>query len=88
MVAPAGQTVEHAKPAAERMRKAVQAMRIPTGVSGPEVVTVSVGVAEIAAADVGSFARLLARADTALYEAKQSGRNRVVLNEVTAVEPV
>lgn len=87
MVALAGQTLEHAKTAAERMRAAVEALRIPSGVSDAEVVTVSIGVAELAAVDAGSFARLLARADTALYKAKQSGRNRVVLNEVTAAEP-
>jgi two-component system cell cycle response regulator len=88
MVALAGQTVEHATTAAERMRRAIEAMRIPTDVSGPEVVTVSVGVAEIDGVDSGSFARLLARADTALYEAKQSGRNRVVLNEAIPVKTV
>jgi two-component system cell cycle response regulator len=88
MVALAGQTLDYARTAAERMRTAIEAMRIPSCESGSEVVTVSVGVAEFAAVDNGTFSRLLARADSALYEAKQSGRNRVVLNEVSAVGTV
>lgn len=83
MIAFAGQALEPAKMAAERMRRAVEAMRIPSGASGSELVTVSVGVAEFGAVDAGSFSRLLARADTALYAAKQSGRNRVVVNEAS-----
>ena len=35
------------------------------------------------AVDAGSFSRLLARADAALYEAKRAGRNRVVANEAS-----
>lgn len=81
MVGLGGQTLQDAKPAAERMRRAIKAMGIPSGGPGSEVVTASVGVAEFGAVDNGSFARLLARADTALYEAKQSGRDRVVVNE-------
>ncbi|GAA2512504.1 diguanylate cyclase [Winogradskya humida] len=60
---------------AERVRAAVEALRIPheRGLGG--VVTVSAGVA----AHDGDISPslLLSRADTALYEAKGAGRNRV-----------
>lgn len=85
MLALAGQTLEHAKMAAERMRTAIEALQIPSGISGSTVVTISAGVAEFASVDAGSFSSLLARADTALYNAKQSGRNRVVVNDVGTV---
>jgi two-component system cell cycle response regulator len=68
--------------AVERTRAAVQAMalRHPTnGSSG--VITVSAGVAEAGTAgplDVDAWVR---RADTALYQAKGGGRNRVVAFE-------
>jgi PleD family two-component response regulator len=42
----------------------------------PEPITASFGVAELAAGEQGDG--LLRRADKALYEAKQLGRNRVV----------
>jgi two-component system, cell cycle response regulator len=42
--------------------------------TGP--ITASVGVAELAAAEQGDA--LLRRVDKALFEAKQSGRNRIV----------
>jgi diguanylate cyclase (GGDEF)-like protein len=45
-------------------------------------VTVSVGVAQARATDA-DFAAVLARADAALYRAKQEGRNRVVSDETT-----
>ncbi|MFO1252806.1 MAG: diguanylate cyclase [Inhella sp.] len=45
--------------------------------------TVSIGVASGTPEDAGPEA-LLARADRALYQAKQQGRDRVVLSEPTA----
>ena len=60
--------------AAERLRAAVEAASSP-GVAGPVSVTVSVGVAELKPDD--TLDTLLARADDALYRAKQGGRNRV-----------
>jgi diguanylate cyclase (GGDEF)-like protein len=41
------------------------------------VVTVSIGVAQLEASDEQDFAAVLARADRALYRAKELGRNRV-----------
>lgn len=65
-----------AEVAAERLRKSVQNL---TGVlPGKDVqVTVSIGVAS-AALDMAAFDVLLKRADEAMYDAKRSGRNRVV----------
>lgn len=60
--------------AAERVREAVQAMNMPHEGSPYGVLTVSVGVAAEAAE---SWVKLLERADTALYNAKASGRNKV-----------
>ncbi len=65
---------------AERLRQAVSAVRLSRpGVGDPprDRATVSVGVACLAKAD-GSLDDLLRRADAALYEAKQAGRDRVV----------
>ena len=60
---------------AERIRRFVSEDPIPTD-AGPVTVTISLGVAELGqgATDLAS---LLRRADSALYEAKQAGRNRV-----------
>lgn len=65
-----------AEVAAERLRKSIQNL---TGVlPGKDVqVTVSIGVAS-AALDMTAFDVLLKRADEAMYDAKRSGRNRVV----------
>jgi diguanylate cyclase (GGDEF)-like protein len=57
----------------ERVRVAVQRAGLPHPESEQGVLTVSIGVAA-GAAEVGE---LLARADSALYEAKRAGRNRV-----------
>ncbi|MHC1752310.1 PAS domain S-box protein [Humidesulfovibrio sp.] len=68
--------LEEALLVAERLRVAVAAMGL-THAGVPLVVTVSLGVA--CAKDQGeTLESLLKRADDALYEAKQNGRNRVV----------
>jgi diguanylate cyclase (GGDEF)-like protein len=61
---------------AERMRAAVAAHPIKTA-AGPIQVTISVGLAALTPGD-GSLDQLLARADHALYRAKEAGRNQVV----------
>ena len=64
----------------ERLRRAVSEVRLsaPAGGATPgERATVSVGVASLVDAD-RVLADLLKRADAALYEAKQAGRDRVV----------
>ena len=62
---------------AARVRRAVAASPIITS-AGPVAATVSMGVAAPAAGRVG-LEVLLARADGALYAAKEAGRNRVVV---------
>lgn len=74
----ANASLEAAKPAAERIRRSVEALAIPNhGVSAQSVVTVSIGVAVLMPTDGASPADLLAQADVALYEAKRQGRSRV-----------
>lgn len=66
---------------AERLRKKVEAS--DTTLADDHAVvrfTVSIGIAELATAD-DSFDALLQRADTALYQAKDSGRNGVRVAE-------
>ena len=59
---------------AERVRAAVDALRIPAG-EGTIHPTISLGVAALVPGD--SAAALLAKADAALYRAKRNGRNRI-----------
>ena len=70
-------TLEQAAPVLERVRQQIAAMEI--GPLQGRKVTASIGAAELIPQDV-SIADLLARADEALYRAKQSGRNRVELS--------
>lgn len=64
---------------AERVRQAVQALGLAHDASPSHAcVTLSIGVATIRAQDPdASPQRLIAMADTALYQAKNSGRNKV-----------
>lgn len=61
---------------AERLRQRVAGTTVAIGDAPPLACTVSVGIA-MSAPGLG-IDQLLARADDALYRAKQSGRNRVV----------
>jgi diguanylate cyclase (GGDEF)-like protein len=70
-----------ARTLAERIRMTVEAATFP----GALKLTVSVGVA--ATADPALFTQLMDRADQALYAAKQGGRNRVEVADMTAPAP-
>ncbi|MBN1170840.1 MAG: sensor domain-containing diguanylate cyclase, partial [Micromonosporaceae bacterium] len=61
---------------AERIRHSFSAAPIDTD-AGPVLITVSIGVTNLAASD-HDLRTVLARADTALYQAKASGRNCIV----------
>lgn len=69
-------TIEQAAPVLERMRAEVAAMDIPE-LQGRQV-TASFGAAELEEGD-HTVCDLLARADRAVYRAKEAGRNRVEL---------
>jgi diguanylate cyclase (GGDEF)-like protein len=69
-----GADSEEALKVAERVREAVQHSAFVHPLAGAGVLTVSVGLA----CGLQPPEELLARADTALYQAKESGRNRVV----------
>ena len=61
-----------------RIRQAVEAMHIPHNPSVSQWVTVSIGGITVVPPLDGSYDVYLKMADTMLYEAKESGRNRVI----------
>ena len=64
---------------AERLRRIIASEPFDVGAkSGPLAVTVSIGVASYEAPDDTSHS-ILKRADDALYQAKNTGRNKVVI---------
>lgn len=70
---------------AERLREHIGKMQVPVDdrPDGPTVsVTISVGVAAMKRGTTRELTELLTAADSALYDAKQAGRNRVCLAEV------
>ncbi len=71
-----GATREGALAMGERVRAAVEAMRLPHPRAG--VITISVGVAVLQTMDGNAAKRLLDDADQALYAAKAAGRNAVM----------
>jgi two-component system cell cycle response regulator len=68
---------------AERLRAAIEAMPLAAPVGAARRVTASFGVA-FSRSGADEFGRMVATADHALYEAKQSGRNRVCTAPVVA----
>ncbi len=68
-----------AQSVAERLRMAVQNLRIDNAGSPERVVTVSIGVATAELTSDAAAARMVEDADRALYEAKCAGRNQVKL---------
>lgn len=62
---------------AERLRESIAALKVSVPASPPLSFTISIGVAEWNREDT-AVEGVLARADAALYEAKNAGRNRTV----------
>jgi diguanylate cyclase (GGDEF)-like protein len=67
---------EHARDAAERLRRAVAELETPSDAGILVKITASIGVTTLAEGN-SSVDRLLTQADLAMYEAKRSGRNKV-----------
>lgn len=72
---------EQALEVAERLRLAVAGATVPLEQGGSIHLTVSIGVASLVAMDA-RIDDVLKRADTALYAAKNAGRNRVSCEEI------
>ncbi|MDA8098495.1 MAG: diguanylate cyclase [Nitrospiraceae bacterium] len=77
LIASPGSTLDECRGLAERIRERIQARDIPF-LSDTISVTISAGVTSLCEQDAKAE-KLLARADEALYTAKQLGRNRVVV---------
>lgn len=62
----------------ERIRTTVESLAIPHGASrAGAVITISVGVSSWEHEQLDTPTTVLARADSALYQSKANGRNRV-----------
>jgi len=75
-------SAQQALPIAERIRASVAAIRVDAfrDDKEPFVITLSMGIAEMWHEPVdGNVERVIQRADEAMYKAKQSGRNRIVV---------
>jgi diguanylate cyclase (GGDEF)-like protein len=67
---------------AESIRSAIEQMDIPNIDTPRQIVTVSIGAASLVPDPRDPVAQLVARADAAVYEAKRTGRDRVVCSDV------
>lgn len=70
---------------AERLRQCVEALQIPNKNAAKGIITISIGAATADASKEFSGESLVGAADSALYEAKQTGRNCIV---GTKMEPL
>ncbi|MEM5790304.1 MAG: GGDEF domain-containing protein, partial [Syntrophobacteraceae bacterium] len=71
-----GTAIDNAVSVAERLRRAIENTRLLYH-KQEIAVTVSIGVAEVSQEDQ-SLEMIFSRADKAMYEAKKTGRNKVV----------
>ncbi len=76
---------EGARVLTERLRKAVETMTVEHEQQRIRF-TISLGIAPLRG-DLPGYEQWIARADQALYQAKQAGRNRVVIFQVPAHDP-
>jgi two-component system cell cycle response regulator len=75
-----------ARVAAERVRRDIEALSIRTSDGQPIVVTASVGLVTLCRRE--PLARLVDRADQAMYAAKIAGRNRLVVDVLGETAPI
>ncbi len=71
----------------DELRQRVAALPLALGERALPAVTVSIGATEAPPAGGVDAATLIRAADRALYAAKSSGRNRVVISEAAGAEP-
>jgi diguanylate cyclase (GGDEF)-like protein len=69
---------------AEHIRAAVQALELRHVASAHHVLTISVGIASTSIHRFANYRAFVNAADTALYEAKDAGRNRILCYPVAA----
>jgi diguanylate cyclase (GGDEF)-like protein len=72
---------------AERFRMAVELHKF-FGTDKPFNITISIGVATYPAGDIKTDRELLKAADTSLYRAKNTGKNRVVIHTATGEKAI
>jgi diguanylate cyclase (GGDEF)-like protein len=80
-----GASLEAAVTAADRLRSAVEDLRIAHETSPKGFVTISIGVASVVPGKGDTAQRLVETADAGLYEAKRRGRNMVVAHTTRAL---
>ncbi len=74
------QSLQSGSLVAERLRRSVEDLAITHETrTPPGVVTISVGLSALLSGEKKSFEELLKESDTALYEAKDAGRNTIAL---------
>lgn len=76
-----GRSVQEIYDLAEQVRADVERLHISRGTAGGAVVTISVGVDVRYATENATLQGLYGRADRALYQAKQEGRNCVISSQ-------
>ena len=69
-----GKTIEELKPLAEGLRQKIEESEFEKGIK----ITCSIGLTEVKQGDTAQV--IFDRVDKAMYEAKSSGRNRIIAN--------
>lgn len=80
-------SIEQAQPLAERLRHLIETHAFDVE-DGTVRLTASIGIAEVCNPAIASVEDWVNAADTALYDAKMQGRNRVVVNAPAPLAPV